>query len=198
MLDVPATILSTLSNDNLRFAWLVAFPDSPSKDFLSTGVYFTDHATSLTVGLVTYESLGDILSLSPILRESGIKLQGYTISLAGADISYGASNSQWLAAQNMTGKSCEVSLVLLDADGAVIGDEKIQMYRGTVQVVREKESTDTSSVDVVLTGPWSKPDLTAGRLTSENSQKNFYPNDEFFKYAHRERTNIGWGGEDDD
>ena len=197
MLDVPATILSNLNGDNLRFAWLVAFPTSPSKDLLSTGVYFTDHATSLTVGSVTYESLGDIISLSPILRERGIKLQGYTISLAGADISYGASNGRWLAAQNMTGRSCEVSLVLLDAVGVIIGDEKIQMYRGTVQTVREKESSNSSTVEVVLTGPWSKPDLTAGRLTSENSQKNLHPNDDFFKYAHRERTNIGWGGEDD-
>jgi len=198
MLSISASLATALAGENIRYAWLVAFPDMPTKSGGGTGVYFTDHGENITLAGDTYESLGDMLRLSPVVREKAIKLQSYTLTLAGADTSVGVSNARWLGAQNITGQPCMVSLALLDAAGAVISGEAIALYEGTVHLVRESESGASSIVDVTLTSPWSKPGRTSGRITSDYNQKDRYPGDDFFKFAHRERTNIGWGGEEDD
>jgi len=192
MLTVSPELLTALQGDSLKFAWLIAFPNMPGGGF-----YITDFENDLAYSrdgispADTYVSAGDILSLPGIVRERGIKLQGYSFTLAGAD----QTNAVRLASENMTGQTGEVFLALLDDAGAIINDEAISMYKGTFHTWQERESGSNSTVQVSLTSPWSKPNLTAGRITSNNSQTDRYPGDNFFKFAHRERNNIGWGGE---
>jgi len=192
MLDVSAALLTALQSENLRFAWLIGFPNMP--DAINsgvTGVYFTDAANDLVYQTKTYVSAGDVLTLPGVVRERGIKLQGYSFTLAGAD----QSNAVRLAAENMTGQVGEVFLALLDDTGAPINSEAISMYKGTFHTWKERESGATSTVEVSLTSPWSKPNLTAGRVTSANNQEDLHTGDKFFQYAHRERNNLGWGSE---
>ena len=192
MLNVSSELLTALQGDSLKFAWLIGFPTMPDAINAGvTGVFFTDAANDISYAGNTYKSAGDILSLPGIVRERGIKLQGYSFTLAGAD----QSNAVRLAAENMTGQTGEVFLALLDSSGAPLGGEAISMYKGTFHTWQERESSSTSSVQVSLTSPWSKPNLTAGRITSNNNQQDRFPGDDFFKFAHRERKNIGWGGE---
>jgi hypothetical protein len=195
MLIVSPTVSAALQSDSLAFAWLIAFPNMADVTTGLTGVFFTDAATDILFQGDLYKSAGDILSLPGVVRERGIKLQGYSFTLAGAD----QSNAVRLAAGNLTGQTGEVFLVLLDAAGGVIGGvpggEAISMYKGTFHTWQERESGASSTVQVTLTSPWSKPNLTAGRITSNNNQQENYPGDDFFKFAHRERKNIGWGGE---
>jgi len=191
MLAISSTLQSALEADALHFAWLVAFPNIYDGTTGSTGIFFTDAEKDIQYGGNAYASKGDILSLPGIVRERGIKLQGYSFTLAGAS----QQNAVRFEAENMTGQICEVFLVLLDASGTVIGPEAINMYRGTVQTWRERENGARSTVEVSLTSPWSKPNLTAGRITSNTNQQDRFPGDDFFKFAHRERKNIGWGGE---
>lgn len=189
MLTVSSGLLTALQGDSLKFAWLIAFPNMPNGG--STGVFLTDHAVDLTFQGNTYVSAGDVLTLPGIVRERGIKLQGYSFTLAGADL----TNAVRFEAENMTGQVGEVFLVLLDDTGVPVSGEAISMYKGTFHTWKERESGSNSTVQVSLTSPWSKPNLTAGRITSNNNQTDRYPGDNFFKFAHRERNNIGWGGE---
>jgi len=192
MLSVSPGLLTALQDDSLKFAWLIAFPNMPDvTNGGAIGVYFTDFANDLTYGSNTYVSAGDVLTLPGIVRERGIKLQAYNFTLAGAD----QTNAVRLASENMTGQTGEIFLALLDDTGAPIGGEAISMYKGTFHTWKERESGSNSTVQVSLTSPWSKPNLTAGRITSNNNQTDRYPGDNFFKFAHRERNNIGWGGE---
>ncbi len=191
MLAVSNALQAALAGDALKFAWLIGFPNMPNPATGTNGVFFTDGATNISFGGDTYVSAGDILSLPGIVRERGIKLQGYSFTLAGAD----QTNAVLLAAENMTGQVGEVFLALLDDAGAPIGGEAISLYKGSFHTVSERESGASSTVQVSMTSPWSKPNLTAGRVTSNNSQQDRYPGDNFFKFAHRERKNIGWGGE---
>jgi len=198
MLTVSPELLAALQGDSLKFAWLIAFSDMPDiTNGGAPGVFLTDFERDISFskdGVApadTYVSAGDVLSLPGIVRERGIKLQGYSFSLAGAD----HTNAVRLAAENMTGQVGEVFLVLLDDAGAPIGGEAISMYKGTFHTWKERESGSNSTVQVSLTSPWSKPNLTAGRITSNNNQTDRFPGDDFFKFAHRERNNIGWGGE---
>jgi len=192
MLTVSGSLLTALQGDSLHFAWLIAFPNMTDvTNANATGVFFTDAANDITYAGNLYKSAGDVLKLPGIVRERGIKLQGYSFTLAGAD----HSNAVRLEAANMTGQVGQIFLVLLDDKGVPVNGEAISMYKGTLQTWKEHEGGATSTVNVSLTSPWSKPNLTAGRITSNNNQQDRYPGDGFFKFAHRERKNIGWGGE---
>ncbi|MFC3051660.1 hypothetical protein [Kordiimonas pumila] len=182
MLSVSSTLAAALAAESLRFAWLINLP---------ANIYLTDWGVDISYGGHTYISQGDILTLPSIVREREIKLQGYSLTLSGADQQYAGL----LAASNRTGAECTVQLVLLDAGGSVVGGEAIGMYKGTFHTWQEQESGSNSTLTISLTSPWSKPNLTAGRMTSSNNQEDIYAGDKFFQYAHRERENIGWGAE---
>lgn len=172
--------------ETLRFAWLVELP---------VDIRLTDHAVDLTWQGQTYVSQGDIISLPGIVREREIKLQSYTLRLSNTDLSdVDQTPLDKLTSRNFTGTSCNVTLVLLREDGSII--DGINMYRGTFHTWTENETDTSSTMSITLTSPWSKPNLTAGRVTSDNNQQDLYENDRFFEFAHRERDNLGWGGKD--
>jgi len=194
--------LSALEGEALQFAWLIAFPNMVDVTRLDgngdpvTGLFLTDAETDITLNTTAYPntnfvSAGDMLRLPGIVRERGIKLQGYSFTLAGAS----QQNAVRFEAANMTGQICDILLVLLNADGSIISGEAINLYRGTFHTWQERDSGGSSTVTVSLTSPWSQPNLTAGRITSDNNQQERYAGDNFFKFAHRKRENIGWGGE---
>ena len=181
MLDVPTAIRTALQGESLTYAWLVD---------IAGLIRLTDFATDITYAGETYTSQGDILGLNSIVRERDIKLQGYTVEIAGADPWY----INMLRARNFSGEPCTVSLLMLDDDGDVISGQAIQLYKGSFDSWYESESKTTSQVQIKITSPWSKPTQTAGRMTSTNAQEDRYTGDKFFEFAHEEKTNLGWGG----
>ncbi|WP_417459225.1 hypothetical protein [Kordiimonas sp.] len=183
MLDVSSTLMAALEGDHIDFAWLID---------MDSGIWrWTTHGTDLVVGGDTYHSLGNILSLQPIVRERDIKLQSYTMRLSGAE----RTLADQLRLVALTGIPCVISLILIGADGDVVGDEAIRLYKGAVHAWSEDEGEDTASVEIQITSPWSKPSQTSGRLTSTDAQEDRYAGDKFFEFAHVEKSNIGWGGE---
>jgi len=181
MQNVPNAVLLKLQSEAFRFAWLVD---------IAGGLYLTDFDRALSFGGATYQSQGDILSLSSIVRERGIKLQSYTVTLSGVDGTIPAG----LGAVNLTGRDCAIYLAFPAADGPLDETEVISLYKGTFHSWSERESDRSSVVSIKITSPWSKPDLTAGRVTSNDTQTQDYPGDKFFEFAYEERTNLGWGG----
>ncbi|WP_420428901.1 hypothetical protein [Kordiimonas sp.] len=183
MLDVSPAIEAALESDNITFAWLVD---------LDSGVWrWTTHGTDLVVSGDTYHSLGNIISLQPIVRERDIKLQSYTMRFSGAE----RTLADQLRLVALTGIPCVISLVLIDGDGDVVGGEALRLYKGAVHAWSEDEGGDAASVEIQITSPWSKPSQTSGRLTSTDAQEDRYAGDKFFEFAHVEKSNIGWGGE---
>ncbi len=172
--------------ETLRFAWLVELP---------ADIRLTDHATDLTWQGQLYVSQGDILSLPSIVREREIKLQSYTLRISNVDLSnIDQTPLDKLTSQNFTGAICNITLVLLREDGSII--DGINMYRGTFHTWTENETDTSATMNITLTSPWSKPNLTAGRVTSNNNQTDLYSGDKFFEFAHRERDSLGWGAKE--
>lgn len=186
MMDVKPEIKAALSAESLRFAWLIDLPE---------GIHLTDHARDLAFDGRSYVSQGDILTLPSIVREREIKLQSYTMTLSNTDLGVGTPLDK-LSSRNYTGTACEVRLVLLNPDDSIIGNDAISLYKGTFHTWSERETDKSSTMTISLTSPWSKPNLTAGRVTSTNNQEERYANDKFFRWAHRERDNLGWGAKD--
>ena len=184
MLDVHADVKAALNAEHVTFAWLLDIGDGASQ------LRWTTHAANLVVGGKPYASDKYIAGLPAIVRERGIKLQSYTIRLLGSD----RQDATLFRSVNVTGVPVVVSLVLLDAAGAVIGGDAVKLYKGSIQSWREQEDDSSATVEIKITSPWSKPSQTAGRLTSASAQQDRYAGDRFFEFAHVEKSNLGWGG----
>ncbi len=180
MQNVSSSVQAKLESEGFRFAWLVDV----------AGHLYTDFDRELSYQGQSYASMGNILSLSPIMRERGIKLQSYTVTLSGVDGMIPAI----LSSANLTGRACTIYLAFPEADGTLNDSDVISLYKGTFHSWSQRESDTSSVVTIKITGPWSKPDLTAGRVTSNDNQTQNYAGDKFFEFAHEERTNLGWGG----
>lgn len=183
MMTVSSAISTALSSETLRFAWLLRICDD---------LLLTNHGVELTYGGETYVSGGDILRLPAVVRERAIKLQSYSIEFSNVD---GALSAELLA-RDRTGERCEVLLVFLDADGDIIGDEAISLYRGSFDSWSERDTANSATITLKITSPWAKPNLTAGRITSNHHQQDRYTGDRFFEFAHEEKNTIAWGGSD--
>lgn len=182
MMTVPTAISSALAGETLRYAWLLQIGDD---------LFFTDHALDIDLAGNTYVSQGDILRLSSIVRERNIKLQSYSIEFSNVDGAVSAA----LRTHDRSGETCDVSLVLLDGVGAPIAGQAISLYRGAFDSWVERDTDSTATISLRLTSPWAKPNLTAGRITSDNNQQDNFAGDRFFEFAHEEKNTIGWGGE---
>ncbi|MBL4791296.1 MAG: DUF2163 domain-containing protein [Kordiimonadaceae bacterium] len=182
MLALPGSLLAALKSTTINHAWLVEIPG---------GLYFTDFETDITLGGKTYLAGGGLLKLPTIRREMDMKRHDITLAFANEDMAL----FQALTASNLTGQICSVSLVLLDSVGAVISGAAIGMYQGTLHATDYKENTE-NVVTIKVAGTFSKPNQTAGRFTSANSQLDRHAGDNFFEFAHERRDHLGWGAEE--
>ncbi len=193
MLTVPSAVQTALSAETNGFAWLVKLGDD---------LHYTNHAVDISYSGDAYQSTGDLLRLPAITRERRIKLQSVTIEFSNADgiMSFNLRhkfNDGTMAYEpyDRTGDPCEIFLAFLDDAGALIAGDAISLYKGALDTWTERDSEASSTLSVKVTSPWSKPNLTAGRITSDHNQKDNYPGDEFFEFAHEEKNTIGWGAE---
>lgn len=180
MMTVPAAVAAALEGDQLRYAWLLKIGDD---------LHFTNHAGDVIWDGNTYRSEGDVLRFPTIVRERAIKLQSYVVEFSGVD----GAVSLALLDHDRTGETCEVFLMLFDSAGTPVGDP-ISLYKGAFDSWVERETTNASTISVKITSPWAKPNLTAGRMTSNHNQQDRYSDDKFFEFAHEEKNTIGWGG----
>lgn len=193
MLTVSNGITSALSADTLRYAWLLQ---------IGGDLFFTNHSVDVEYGGNTYKSQGDLLSMQSVVRERRIKLQSYTVTFSNVDAvtaynmrhKYDGSVPGFVP-YDRVGDACEVRLVFLDAGGAVIDGQAVSLYKGAFDSWTEQDSGSRSTIAVKITSPWAKPNLTAGRATSDHNQKDNYPGDRFFEFAHEEKNTIGWGAD---
>lgn len=193
MLAVSSGIDAALAAETLGFAWLITIGDD---------LFFTNHSVDVAYTGATYKSEGDLLRMPAIVRERNIKLQSTSLEFSNADgvMSFNLRHkydegSQSYIAHDRTGEPCEILLVLFDSGGAIIDGSAISLYKGVFDTWVERDSETTASISLKITSPWSKPNLTAGRITSDNNQKDNYPGDQFFEFAHEEKNTIGWGAE---
>lgn len=190
MLDVSSTLQSALAGDSLHFAWLLTIGDS---EIVSNNLHFTTHGTDIVHGGKTFVSKGDVLRMSNVSRERQIKLQRYTVEFSNVDRLLAEAFLQ----TDRTGQMCDVHLALLDEAGDILGGELVHLYRGAFESWTERESGSSASLRLQLTSPWDKPNLTAGRMTSQHNQSDRYDGDMFFSFAHEEKNTIGWGAGDE-
>ena len=81
---------------------------------------------------------------------------------------------------------------VLDDQGAIIGD-KILTFDGQITGFSIDDSEDSSVISVSCASHWADFERRSGRLTNNNSQQYFFPNDTGFQFAANSIKDIKWG-----
>ena len=180
MITLDPAVITALSSDNFEFCYLVSIPG---------GLLFTDWERDITDsnGFI-YSSTGLMTTIDHSVQKDEVSLNTYEITLSNVD----RTISNGYRSQNYRGQDCTVSLAVLTGDDTIVGTPFI-IHKGTLDTFAIKESKSVSELSLSVTSHWASFEATSGRYTTDFSQKEAHPNDEFFKFAYRERSNVGWG-----
>ena len=179
MQTLDSATLAALASDSFEYAYLCDLPPN---------LRYTNHATDLTVGGVTYISNGLVSEFSGVSQSQAISLDSYTLTLSNVsnDVAKGYT------AVNFRGQSATIYMAIIE-NGVVVGTPTV-IYKGTLDSFGIKETGSTSTLSLKLTSFWANYNQKGGRYTSDSIQQGLHTGDTIFKYAHEESSDsLGWG-----
>lgn len=180
MITVSAELDAALRSEVQTMALLVTLPG---------GINQTDWVRPLTYDGQVYTNDGLLVGVDDVSRESGLKLHSHTITLSNVSQTALAA----YANNDLLGRQGTIRRAFLDDDGEIIG--VLVDYIGTLDSWAIAEDKNRSEMQLKLTSIWSAHNARAGRYTNPNSQEEAHPGDEFFEFAHEEKSAITWGRE---
>ena len=178
MQTFSTAFLNALNADHFEYAFLVDLP---------VGQHYTNHGYDLTVANSTYLSNGLLVKFANIDQTQELNLATYSLELSNVTNTLAKA----YAAGNYRGLSAVIKLAVL-VDGVIQGDPVI-LYKGTLDSFSVRENGRSSNLTIKLTSHWASFNQMSGRYSSDRLQQDLYAGDRFFKYAHDEMSNIGWG-----
>jgi hypothetical protein len=179
MQTLDSVTLAALASDNFEYAYLCDLP---------ANLRYTNHATDLSVGGVTYISNGLVSEFSGVSQSQAITLDSYTLQLSNVDNSI----AKGYTLSNFRGQPATIYMAIIE-DGEVVGVPTV-IYKGTLDSFGIKETGSTSTLSLKLTSFWANYNQKGGRYTSDSIQQGLHTGDTIFKYAHEESSDsLGWG-----
>ena len=178
MQTFSTAFLNALNADHFEYAFLVDLP---------VGQHYTNHGYDLTVGMSTYLSNGLLVKFANIDQTQELNLATYSLELSNVTNTL----AKTYAAGNYRGLSAVIKLAIL-VDGVIQG-EPVILYKGTLDSFSVRENGSSSNLTIKLTSHWASFNQMSGRYSSDRLQQDLHAGDRFFKYAHDEMSNIGWG-----
>lgn len=180
MIIVDPLVLAALESDTFNMAHLVDLPG---------GLFFTDWPSDLVFGGNSYVSNGKLLGLLSIVREGGTKTHNHKMKLSAVETDI----ITHFESQPRGGQICTIRRVIMDDDGAIIANEAMNLYQGTLDDWSLMENSKTANISMKLTNNWAANQATSGRRTTMSSQQEVLATDIFFDKAHEEQSDIEWG-----
>lgn len=177
---IHASVITELAKNAFNMAHLVSI------DF-STPQYLTDFAYDISHDGNTYKSSSHILQMSQINETHDVQVGSFTLNLSGVDQSFIAV----LLSENYIDREVEISRVVLDDAGAIIG-EPIPMYTGSIDGYQMKEDNKSSQINLSIASQWSDFERQSGRRTNHNSQQVHFSSDMGMAFASNTAT-VKWG-----
>lgn len=183
MITIPSSVSTALASSSYRTALLADLP--------GTGFRVTDNHRAITYASQTYSTTSEmLLETSSVNRTQEISASSYTLTFAGAD----RDAYQEYYTNSHIGKSATLYLAFLDDDFALLdAGSVVQIYTGIVDSWDLTETATSSKFQIKLNSHWASFELVNSRFTNSASQKEYYSDDEFFKYSFQEELPIKWG-----
>ena len=178
---INAATLSALQSDQIRMCHLVQI------DFEDV-VRITDNFHPVASGGQTFLPAGHLLSIQDVQETEELRVGSLKISLSSVDQAYVSIflNIDYL------NRRVRIWNAILDESGQLIGDA-IPTFDGEVTGYAITENRSSSTISVSCASHWADFERKAGRLTNNNSQQYFFPNDTGFRFAAESVKDIKWG-----
>ena len=178
MITIHNDTQAALDSDSIEYYYLCELP---------VNLKFTNHANDLTIGSDTYLSNALLMDFAAVKKDQNMNVGSYTLNLSNVDTTV----SQAYMTQSYRGEAASIYIALL-SNGVVQGDP-ILMYKGTIDTWAVEESRTNSQLQIKLTSHWASYNKKSGFFTNDTLHQQRFSNDAFFKYAHEDISNIGWG-----
>lgn len=179
--SLNALTISALQQDSIRLAHLVQL------DF-STTLTITDYFHEIVTGGSTFLPVGHLLEIGQPQETQELRVGSVLVRISGVEQSYVAI----FLTQEYINKRVRIWKAVLDDQGAIIGD-KILTFDGQITGFSIDDSEDSSVISVSCASHWADFERRSGRLTNNNSQQYFFPNDTGFQFAANSIKDIKWG-----
>jgi hypothetical protein len=178
---IDAATLALLPNNSLRMAHLLTF-------VFPTTVRFTEYGHSLAYGGNTFNAVNGFLDLSEPSESEDLRINSLTVKMSGVEQSFISIflSSTWLNRRAL------LQVAFLDVNDAVVG-EPITLFDGLVSNFSINETSNTSSVDIVVASHWADFERKAGRLTNNHSQQYLFAGDLRMAFAASTVSDLRWG-----
>ena len=158
----------------------------------ATPVYLTnapfDIVSSVSGSSRTYQANGHLRSIAGANETNRPTKNTLTISLSAVDQTYVAVALN----ENIINADVYIYRGYLDSNSAIIADPFLLFY-GTIDEYKISDNTSTANVVISITSHWGNFSKTAGRTTTDNSQKRFFSSDKGMEFAALTVRDIKWG-----
>ena len=178
MITLHTDTLTALTNDNFEFAYLCDLPSN---------LHYTNHSADLSYNSNTYTSNGLLMDFSNVTKDQNMKVGSYTLTLS--NVSTTIANAYMTT--SFRGYESNIYLAIIE-NGIIVGTPII-LFKGTVDTWAVNETNSTSTLQIKLTSHWASYNQKSGNYTNDTIHQQTHANDTFFKYAHSDKENIGWG-----
>lgn len=178
---VHADVITALQSDSIKMANLVVLG-------FSTTVRLTDYNHDLVDGANTYSASSHLLEIGTPKETRDLQVNSVNIRLSGVEQSY----ISIVLSQDWINRSVTIYRAVVDTDGTIIGDP-INIFQGLITQFEISEDESTVDVDLQAASHWADFEKTAGRITNDNRQKQFFPSDDGFNFAAQTVKDIKWG-----
>lgn len=178
---VDSATLTALQGNTLKFCHLVQI------DFTSS-LFITDNDYPVNWAGETYQPAGHLLNIQSSQETQELRVGSISVTLSGVDTSYVSI----LLNQNYINRRIQIYLAMLDSSGDVIGDS-IKTFDGQISGWSLSESGNSSTINLKAASHWADFERQVGRLTNQNSQQYYFPNDTGMRFAAESIKDIKWG-----
>ena len=178
---INASTISALQSDQIRMCHLVQI------DFDSV-TRITDNFHAVVSDGDTFLPAGHLLSIQDVQETEELRVGSLKISLSSVDQAF---VSLFLNIDYLN-RRVRIWNAILNASGQLIGDA-IPTFDGEITGYGISEGRNSSTISVSCASHWADFERKAGRLTNNNSQQYFFPNDTGFRFAADSVKDIKWG-----
>ena len=153
-------------------------------------VYLWSGIGSLTIDGNEYIGAGGLIGFGGVSENFDLGATSASVTLSGIPSEY----ISLALAEDYQGRPASVSLILFDANNAVIADP-IQIFSGKIDTMSISDDGEESTIDVIAETDIALFSVTKPRWMTQASQQALYPDDRGFAFvAALQSREVVWGG----
>jgi len=178
---INASTISALQSDQIRMCHLVQIDFEPV-------LQITDNFRQVVYDGDTFLPGGHLLTIGDVQETEELRVGSLQIGLSSVNRAY---LSIFLNIDYLN-RRVRIWNAILDNGGEIIGDA-IPTFDGEVTGFGVADNRNSSTITVSCASHWADFERKAGRLTNNNSQQYYFPNDTGFRFAAESVKDIKWG-----